>query len=315
MGRYVTRRLAQAVPLLLIISVLVFGLIHLAPGGPLEMFLANPNVRPEDIERLRIALGLDRPLSEQYLSWLKGFVTGEWGYSFSDGRPVLHRILERVPATLELIASAIVIALVAALPLGVLGAVRRGSWIDSFTTVVSFAGISLPVFWFGLLLQLLFAVGLGWLPSSGRTSFADGSFPDRFRHLILPAIVLAAVHAAVWSRFLRSSMANALRERFVVAARARGLSHRAVVWRHALRTALLPLVTVVMLDAAIMVSGAVVTESVFAWPGLGSLFTDALARRDYTVLMAFLMITSVAVVTLNLLADVLYRVLDPRVAT
>ena len=315
MWRYVTRRLVQAVPLLLIISVLVFGLIHLAPGGPLEMFLANPNVRPEDIERLRVALGLDRPLSEQYLSWLKGFVTGEWGYSFSDGRPVLHRILERVPATLELIASAIVIALVAALPLGVMGAVRRGSWIDSFTTVVSFAGISLPVFWFGLLLQLLFAVGLGWLPSSGRTSFADGSLPDRFRHLILPAIVLAAVHAAVWSRFLRSSMVNALRERFVVAARARGLGHRAVVWRHALRTALLPLVTVVMLDAAIMVSGAVVTESVFAWPGLGSLFTDALARRDYTVLMAFLMITSVAVVTLNLMADVLYRALDPRVAT
>ncbi len=315
MGRYVTRRLVQAVPLLLIISVLVFGLIHLAPGGPLEMFLANPNVRPEDIERLRIALGLDRPLSEQYLSWLKGFVTGEWGYSFSDGRPVLHRILERVPATLELIASAIVIALVAALPLGVMGAVRRGSWIDRFTTVVSFAGISLPVFWFGLLLQLLFAVGLGWLPSSGRTSFADGSFPDRFRHLILPAIVLAAVHAAVWSRFLRSSMANALRERFVVAARARGLSRRSVVWRHALRTALLPLVTVVMLDAAIMVSGAVVTESVFAWPGLGSLFTDALARRDYTVLMAFLMITSVSVVTLNLITDVLYRTLDPRVTT
>jgi peptide/nickel transport system permease protein len=279
------------------------------------MFLANPNVRPEDIERLRIALGLDRPLSEQYLSWLKGFVTGEWGYSFSDGRPVLHRILERVPATLELIASAIVIALVAALPLGVMGAVRRGSWIDRFTTVVSFAGISLPVFWFGLLLQLLFAVGLGWLPSSGRTSFADGSFPDRFRHLILPAIVLAAVHAAVWSRFLRSSMANALRERFVVAARARGLSRRSVVWRHALRTALLPLVTVVMLDAAIMVSGAVVTESVFAWPGLGSLFTDALARRDYTVLMAFLMITSVSVVTLNLITDVLYRTLDPRVAS
>lgn len=314
MGRYVTRRLVQAVPLLLIISVLVFGLIHLAPGGPLEMFLANPNVRPEDIERLRVALGLDRPLSEQYLSWLKGFVTGEWGYSFSDGRPVLDRILERVPATLELIASAIVIALVAALPLGVMGAVRRGSWIDRFTTVVSFGGISLPVFWFGLLLQLLFAVGLGWLPSSGRTSFADGSFPDRLRHLILPAIVLAAVHAAVWSRFLRSSMSNALRERFVLAARARGLNHRSVVWRHALRTALLPLVTVVMLDAAIMVSGAVVTESVFAWPGLGSLFTDALARRDYTVLMAFLMITSVSVVTLNLMADVLYRALDPRVA-
>lgn len=313
MLRYVVRRLLQSIPLLVLISVIVFALIHAAPGGPLEMYLANPNVRPEDIERLRVALGLDRPLAEQYLTWLRGFVVGEWGYSFIDGRPVTHRLLERLPATLELIGSAVVVAAVVALPLGVAGATRRRTWIDQTTTVVSFAGISLPVFWFGLVLQLVFAVALGWLPSSGRSSFGDGGVVDRLEHLLLPAIVLAAVHAAAWSRFLRSSMATALRERFVTAARGRGLGERSVVWRHALRNALLPFVTVLMLDAAIMVSGAVVTESVFAWPGLGSLFTEALARRDYTVLMAFLMVTSSAVVALNLVADVVYRLLDPRV--
>jgi peptide/nickel transport system permease protein len=277
------------------------------------MYLANPNVRPEDIERLRAALGLDRPLVEQYFSWVKGFLVGEWGYSFTDGRPVLERLLERLPATLELIASAIVVAAVIALPLGVLGALRRGSWIDHTTTVVAFAGISLPVFWVGLLLQLVFAVGLGWLPSSGRASFGDGGLLDRLSHIIMPAIVLAAVHAAAWSRFLRSSMGNAVRQRFVLAARARGVPERRVVWHHALRNALLPFVTVITMDAAIMVTGAVITESVFAWPGLGSLFTEALARRDYTVLMAFLMMTSGAVVLLNLAADVFYHALDPRV--
>jgi peptide/nickel transport system permease protein len=250
---------------------------------------------------------------EQYFSWAKGFLVGEWGYSFTDGRPVLERLMERLPATLELIASAIVVAAVVALPLGVIGALRRGGWVDHTTTVVAFAGISLPVFWVGLLLQLIFAVGLGWLPSSGRTSFGDGGMLDRLSHIIMPAIVLAALHAAAWSRFLRSSMGTAISQRFVLAARARGVPERRVVWKHALRNALLPFVTVITMDAAIMVTGAVITESVFAWPGLGSLFTEALARRDYTVLMAFLMMTSGAVVFLNLAADVLYHALDPRV--
>lgn len=313
MFRFIARRSLQAIPLLFLISVLVFALIHAAPGGPLDMYLANPNVRPEDIERLRAALGLDRPLAEQYFSWAKGFLVGEWGYSFTDGRPVLERLMERLPATLELIAVAIVVAAIVALPLGVFGALRRGGWVDHTTTVVAFAGISLPVFWVGLLLQLIFAVGLGWLPSSGRTSFGDGGMLDRLSHIIMPAIVLAALHAAAWSRFLRSSMGNAISQRFVLAARARGVPERRVVWKHALRNALLPFVTVITMDAAIMVTGAVITESVFAWPGLGSLFTEALARRDYTVLMAFLMMTSGAVVFLNLAADVLYHALDPRV--
>ena len=307
------RRVAQTIPLLLIVSVVVFALIHAAPGGPLAMYLENPNVRPEDIERLRRSLGLDRSLVEQYLAWLRGFVTGEWGYSFSDGRPVADRLFERLPATLELVGASLVVGALAAIPAGVASAVRRGSWFDRAGQLVTVAGISLPVFWLGLVLQLVFAVSLGWLPSSGRSSILGGGVADHVRHLVLPATVLAVVHAAAWSRYLRAGMIDVLRQRFVLAARARGAPRRVVVYRHALRNALLPFVTVVLLDAAIVVSGAVVTESVFAWPGLGGLFTEALARRDYTVLMAFLMVASAAIVILNAVADLAYGALDPRV--
>lgn len=309
----VARRLAQALPLLLVISVLVFALLHAAPGGPLAIYLENPNVRPEDIERLKRSLGLDRSLPVQYLAWLRGFVVGDWGFSFADGRPVTVRLAERIPATLELILASLVLAFVAALPIGVLAAARQRSLFDRTVTTLTLAGISLPTFWFGLLLQLLFAVSLGWLPSSGRSSILGGDLLDRLRHIILPATVLATVHAAVWTRYLRSGMLAVLAQRFILSAHGRGVPERQVVLVHALRNALLPFVTIVLLDAAIMVSGAVVTESVFAWPGLGGLFTEALARRDYTVLMAFLMVSSTAVIVLNLVADLSYRWLDPRV--
>lgn len=307
------RRLLQAVPLLLLISVLVFALVHAAPGGPLAIYLENPNVRPADIERLRRSLGLDQPLPVQYVKWLGGFVTGDWGFSFTDGRPVTARLLERLPATLELVGASLVLALIAAIPAGVLAAVRRGRATDRIVSAVTIAAISLPAFWFGLLLQLVFAVWLGWLPSSGRSSLLGSGLGDRLAHLALPATVLAILHAAAWTRYLRSAMGNVIAQRFILAARGRGLRERTVRYRHALRNALLPFLTVVLLDAAIMISGAVVTESVFAWPGLGGLFTEALARRDYTVLMAFLMISSVGVIVLNLVADLSYRWLDPRV--
>ena len=306
-------RLLQSVALVLIVSAIVFALIHTVPGGPLAIYLENPNVRPEDIERLRQSLGLDRPLVEQYLSWLSGFVRGDWGFSFTDGRPVVTRLLERIPATLELVGVSLILALIASIPVAVWTAVRRGTVIDRLTNGLTLAAISLPAFWFALVLQLLFAVWLGWLPSSGRTSVLNQGFADRVGHIILPATVLAALHGAAWVRYLRSSMGVALRQHFVLVARGKGVSEDVVRYRHALRTALLPFVTVVMLDAAIVVSGAVVTESVFAWPGLGGLFYEALLRRDYTVLMAFLMMTSTAVIALSALADLLYRMLDPRV--
>jgi peptide/nickel transport system permease protein len=310
----VLRRAVQSVPLVLLVSVLVFALLHAAPGGPLAIYLENPGVRPEDIERLRRSLGLDQPLPAQYLRWLAGFLRGDWGFSLSDGRPVLDRMLERAPATLELAAASLIVALVAAVPLGIRAAVRRGGWFDRVTGSLALAGVSLPVFWFGLVLQLTIALGLGWLPSSGRSSAFSSDVVDRVRHLILPAIVLAAVHAAAWSRYLRSSMLDILTQRFIVAGEARGIPRRSLLLRHALRNAAGPLLAIVLMDAALLVSGAVVTESVFAWPGIGSLFTEALARRDYPVLMAFLMVTSLAVIGLNLVADLAHRALDPRTA-
>jgi peptide/nickel transport system permease protein len=307
---FVARRVAQAIPLLLLVSLLVFALLHAVPGGPLVLYLDNPNVRPQDIERLRRAMGLDRPLVEQYLTWLGAFVRGDWGYSYADGRPVAERLLERVPATLELIGVSTFVAVVVALLVGVYSAVRGN--VDRVMTVAAVAGISLPVFWSGLLLQLVFANGLGWLPSSGRASFTGGGAGDRIAHLVLPVTVLALAHAAAWSRYLRSGMRETLSMQFITGARSRGVPERRILARHALRNAALPFVTVVLLDASIMASGAVVTESIFAWPGIGSLFTDALAKRDYPVLMAFLSCASVAVIVLNLFADLAVSVLDPR---
>jgi peptide/nickel transport system permease protein len=299
------------VPLLLAVSIIVFALIHAAPGGPLATYLDNPNVRPEDIARLRKAMGLDRPLVEQYVAWLVAFGRGDWGYSYADGRPVIVRIMERVPATLLLAGTGSALALVIALPGGIFAAAHRS--FDRVTGVFAVAGISLPVFWFGLVLQLVFALRLGWLPMSGRATFGNETLADLIAHLVLPALVLASVQAAAWSRYLRRAMRAALERPFVRAARSRGIPEWRVVLRHALPSALPAFLTVVLLDAAMLASGAVVTESVFAWPGVGSLFTEALAKRDYTVLMAFLMFGSVVVVLLNLLADLLVLGLDPRI--
>ena len=308
--RFAIRRLAQAVPLLVIISLLIFGLIHAAPGGPLSLYLDNPNVRPADIERLRRAMGLDQPLGTQYVTWLAAFVRGDWGYSYADGRPVIDRLAERVPATLQLVGTSTILAVLVSIGVGIVAARRRAA--DRVASIGAVAGLSIPVFWLGLVLQLLFANTLGWLPSSGMASFEGGGIADRVAHLVLPVAVLAVAHAAGWSRYLRGSLRVALAQPFANAARARGVTEGRIVTRHALRHALLPFATVVLLDASIMASGAVVTESVFAWPGIGSLFTEALAKRDYTVLMAFLMCASIAVVTLSFLADVAVHALDPR---
>ena len=278
MGVPLIRRLAAAVPLLLVISAGVFGLLHLVPGGPLAVYLSNPDVRPEDLERLKRALGLDQPVWRQYVQWLGGFLSGNWGFSYSDGRPVADRVLERLPATLELVAG----------PFCSRDSSPR-RWASSPRSaadgrparrrIVSFAGLALPVFWFGLVLQLILSLGLGWLPSSGRNTPGLEGLGDRLAHLVLPATMLAAVHAAAWSRYLRAAVLDTYGQPFVAAARARGAAWPTVVARHVLRPALLPVVTIVFLDAALMVAGTVVTESVFAWPGLGSLFTEALARR------------------------------------
>ncbi|PZA07496.1 ABC transporter permease [Meiothermus sp. Pnk-1] len=310
---YFAHRLLSSIPLLLGVSILLYAVLHLAPGGPLDVYADNPSVSPEALKNLERELGLDQPVPIQYLHWLKALVQGEWGYSIRSGRPVTLDISERIGPTLILGGTAFVLALLVALPLGILSALRRYSTVDYTFTFLSFLGISMPIFWLALMLQALFAVRLHLLPSAGLETIGDGSLPDRLRHLILPACILAVANIASWGRFVRSSMLDVLGLDYIRTARAKGLSERVVTYRHALRNALVPVVTVVALDFAGILSGAVVTETIFAWPGMGRLFIEAMNGRDYPVLMALLMIGSLALILTNILTDLVYSLIDPRI--
>jgi len=233
--------------------------------------------------------------------------------SFSDTRPVTAVILDRLPATIELMGTAFALAALFALVLGVVSAAKQYSWFDHLGTGLSFAGIAMPVFWFGLILQLVFSVKLGWLPVSGRQTVGASSFIDHAQHLVLPGLVLSVRYVAGWSRYLRSSMLGVLGADYIRTARAKGLSEGKVVWVHALRNAMIPVVSVIALDTAGLFSGAVITESVFAWPGIGRAFIEAMNSRDYPVLMGILLLGSFMVIVFNLVADVLYGILDPRI--
>ena len=310
---YLLRQLMGAIPLLLAISLILFTIVHLAPGGPLDMYTDNPSVTPAALEHIRRAYGLDRPVPLQYLMWLRSMAVGDWGFSIRTGRPVLAEIADRLPATLLLGGSAMLLALLLALPVGVLTALHRSSRLDHLLTLLSFSGISIPVFWLALMLQLLFSILLGWLPAAGYTTFGDASLGDRLAHLAMPACVLSLATAAGWSRFLRSSLLDVLRQDYIRTAYAKGQTTAGMLLHHALRNALVPLVTVMALDLASIISGAVITETVFAWPGIGRLFIESMDGRDYPVLMGLMMTGSLALVLANLAADIAYALIDPRI--
>ncbi len=310
---YLTRRALVTIPLLLGVSLILFFVLHLAPGGPTDVYADNPSVSPAALENLKRELGLDQPLPLQYVRWLGAFARGEWGFSIRSGQPVLETALERVVPTLFLGGTSFVLALLLAIPLGVFSALRRYTASDYVFTIMSFLGISMPIFWLALMLQSLFAVQLRWLPSAGLETIGDGGFLDRLRHIILPASLLAVVNIASWGRFVRSSMLDVLGLDYIRTARAKGLSERLVTYRHGFRNALIPVVTIIALDFAGILSGAVITETIFAWPGMGRLFIEAMNGRDYPVLMALLMIGSVALVFTNLLTDLVYSLIDPRI--
>ncbi len=314
MSAYLLRRLGQSVVLLVLVTVIAFGLMHLAPGGPESVYALSPSMRAEDLERIRQSYGLDRPLPEQYVRWAGGMLVGDWGRSYRDNRPVRDVILDRVPATLELGATALAIAVVLGVAVGVLGALRQYSVPDYLATVGAMVALSIPTFWFGLMVIFLFAERLDWIPSGGRQTLGTPfCLVDRLHHLVAPALVLGLVLVATWSRYTRAAMLETIGQDYVRTARAKGLGERAVIAGHAFRNAAVPLVTLAGLQLPLLFGGALVTESVFTWPGMGRLFVDALGYRDYPVLMGVLFVTAVIVVATNLVADLVAAIVDPRI--
>ncbi len=317
MGRYIIRRILQAIPLLFFLTIGMFSLIHLLPGGP-EAVLFNPHLTASARANLRAHLGLDDPVYIQYFKWLSSALTGNFGFSFATNEPVSDIIARRFPPTLELFGFALLLALILAILLGVISAVRQGTATDYSLTVLSYFGIAMPVFLLGLFAQDIFGVWLRWLPTSGTATLGNTlspiyAFVDHFKHLILPMLVLAVAFIAGWSRYMRSSMIEVVKQDYMRTARAKGVGTVSLLFRHALRNAVIPLITIVALDFGAVAGGATITEGVFAWPGMGLLFIDSLDRRDYPVLLAMLMIGALFVIAFNLIADILYAVMDPRI--
>jgi peptide/nickel transport system permease protein len=321
---YALRRSLQAVPLLILISIILFSILHAMPGGGLAAYTQNPHLTQADIERLKHNLGLDRPVIFQYWGWLVALVHGDLGWSQMNSTSVTEALLERLPATLELTTIAFVLSLAVGLVFGIVAAVRPYSTVDYFVTTFAFFGQSMPVFWFALMLQMLFAVygihmqAFGYrfdfsLPSAGMTSTEGGDLLDRIRHLVLPVTVLGLLQIATWSRFTRASMQEVLHTDYMRTAAAKGLPFLTILLKHGLKNALMPVVTIVALSLPGIVAGAIVTETIFAWPGMGRLFITALGQQDLGLMMGYLIIISVFVVFSNLLADIAYGWLDPRV--
>lgn len=314
MFKYIVRRLLQALPLLAGVSIIAFAMMHLAPGGPLAVYTLNPTITAQDIERIKAVFGLDQPVYIQYIKWAWGMFTGNWGNTFFGGRPVFTVIMERVPATFLLMGSGMAIAILLGMCIGILGAFKRYSIFDYLATTGAMVALSFPTFWFGLMTIFIFSLKLGWLPSGGMFTLGDEEVIfDLLRHLILPTIVLALVLVAQWSRYTRSSFLEVIKQDYIRTARSKGLSSARILFLHAFPNALAPLITLAGLQLPWLFSGALVTETIFGWPGMGRLFVDALTMKEYPVLMGMVMVTAIVVILGNLVADVINAWLDPRI--
>ncbi|MDT7910222.1 nickel ABC transporter permease [Thermus sp.] len=303
MTAYLLRRILIALPTLLGVVVLVFLMVRLAPGDP-AVLLAGEFATPETLEAIRARYGLDRSLPEQFLIYMEALLQGDLGESARSRRPVLEELKTYFPNTLELASAAILVAVLTGIPLGVLAALRPGSGLDLSVMVLALLGVSMPVFWFGLLAILIFSVGLGWFPVAGKGTLA---------HLVLPAITLGINATALLARMTRGTLLEVLSQDYIRTARAKGLAERVVIFKHALRNALIPVVTVVGLEFGTLLSGAVITETIFAWPGLGQLLVGSILARDYPVVQGAVLLVAITFVLINLLVDLLYAAIDPRV--
>ncbi len=308
---YVIRRLVQVVPVLLFASVAVFLMVYLVPGDPVLAVLGG-EARPEQVEAMRKQMGLDRPLVVQYGRWLGRVAQGDLGVSFINSYPVWSLIGLKLPATLALAAGALTVALLISLPLGILAAVRQGSWVDRLAIGFTALGLSVPTFWLGVLLVLLFSLRLQWLPASGYVPLFTRPALS-LQHLLMPSLTLGIAIAAILTRFVRTAMLEVIHQDYVRTARAKGLPEGRVVIRHALKNAFIPVLTVIALQVGNLLGGAVITESIFDYPGVGQLILYAVTTKDYTVVQGTLLLLVFAFVFINLLTDVAYAILDPRV--
>ena len=314
MTGYLIRRLVETTGMLLLLSFAIYALIGLMPGDPVDLMLsADPDMTSEDAQRLKALHGLDRPLTDRYFAWLSGAIQGDFGYSRLYGQSSLQVLVPRLVNTLWLLGTSFVLALAIAIPAGVIAARRPGGLLDGTINLLAFAGFSMPSFWLGLLLIILFSVELGWLPAGGVQSIDGGGIADRLRYMILPVMTLAALSAGTFVRFVRASMIEALREDYIRTARAKGCSENRVVWRHALANAAIPVITVTALHLGSLLSGALVVETMFAYLGMGKLIYDSIMGNDFNLALAALMLAATVTLLANLLADLLYAWLDPRI--
>lgn len=314
MRQLIAKRLIQTIPLLFFVSVVCFALIKMAPGDPVLSFV-TPNMHKEDIERVRANLGLDKPAHVQYWLWLKELLKGNLGYSLVNHQPVAKLILERLPATAGLMGCAILLAVILAIPLGLIAGAFHNKWVDRIITFMSYIGISVPVFWLAILVIYLFAVKLDWLPSMGMRTIGVNSAADVIQHGILPVSVLAFSFLSSYVRYVRSSTIGQLREDYVQIQYAYGSIRRVVLFRHVLKHVLLPIITLLGMSLADLVTGAIVTETVFSWPGIGSLGVTAIRGMDFPIIMGITLFSALLLIIGNLLADVLYGYADPRIHT
>ena len=332
MLRFILHRLLLIVPTFIGITLVAFLFIRLLPGDPVILMAGERGVSPERHAELMAQFGFDQPLWKQYVDYVGGLLHGNFGYSFSTKKPVLGEFMARFPATLELAFCAIVLATVLGVAAGILSAVRRGSWIDQLTMGTALVGYSMPIFWWALLLIILFSTKLGWTPVSGRISLTQffppvtgfmlidsliagkpAAFWSAVHHLILPTIVLATIPLAVIARQTRSAMLEVLGEVYIMTAKSKGLAPRRVVWLHALRNALIPVVTTIGLQVSVLMGGAILTETIFSWPGIGKWMIDSISRRDYQVVQGGLLLIAAVVMVVNLTVDLLYGLINPRV--
>lgn len=313
MTEYLIRRLLQSVLVIFLITVVTFLLIHAAPGGPTQVFLA-PGLSPEAFEQQKHNLGLDKPLPVQYLRWVGDLLQGDLGYTFKNHLPVGDLLWPRIGNTFVLMGSAWLLTLIIALPWGIYNSTKEYGLSDQTASFISYIGFAMPTFWFGILLQQWFSLGLDWLPLSDMHSRGkEDSLLDLLLHLVLPITVLSLGFLASYIKYARASMLEVLEMDYIRTARAKGVKERKVVFRHALRNALIPIITILGLDLPLLVGGAALTENVFNWPGMGRLYVEMATAREYSVLMAITIVTSVMVILGSLLADILYAIVDPRV--